>query len=82
MEEEAPGYQCPKCGCKSCEQDQFQATGGDVARVFNVQNRKYDTVSFARCGYTGLYKALNRSAGLDVRLYHALIQAPGKGRKP
>ena len=36
MAEEAPGYQCPKCGCKSCEQDQFQATGGDVARVFNV----------------------------------------------
>ena len=36
MAEEAPGYQCPKCGCKSCEQDQFQAKGGDVARVFNV----------------------------------------------
>lgn len=66
MAEEAPGYQCPKCGCKSCEQDQFQATGGDVARVFNVQNRKYYTVSCARCGYTELYKALDSSAGLDV----------------
>ena len=28
MVEEAPGYQCPKCGCKSCEQDQFQARCG------------------------------------------------------
>lgn len=82
MAEEASCYQCPKCGCRSCGQDQFPAAGGDLARVFNVQNRKYDTVSFACCGYTGLYKALNRSAGLDVRLYHALIQAPGKGRKP
>ena len=66
MDEEAVGYQCPKCGCKSCEQDQFQATGGDVARVFNVQNRKYYTVSCARCGYTELYKALDRSRKLDV----------------
>ena len=66
MAEEAPGYQCPKCGCKSCEQDQFPAAGGDLARVFNVQNRKYDTVSCTRCGYTGLCRALDRSAGLDV----------------
>lgn len=47
---------CPKCGNDTCEKDQFQATGGSFAKLFDVQNKKFFTVSCKRCGYTELYK--------------------------
>lgn len=34
-------YICVKCGCRSYDSDQFQATGGDFAKLFNVQNKKF-----------------------------------------
>ena len=49
-------YICPKCGNTSFENDQFQATGGNFAKIFDVQNKKFITVSCTRCGYTELYK--------------------------
>lgn len=58
-------YVCPKCGCRSFEHDQFQATGGNFARLFDVQNKRFITVSCANCGYTELYRAEN-SAGMDI----------------
>ena len=50
-------YECPKCGCKRFVQDQFQATGGTMAKLFDVQNKKFITISCAECGYTELYRA-------------------------
>lgn len=38
-------YQCPKCGNTSYETDQFQATGGNFAKIFDVQNKKFITIS-------------------------------------
>ena len=38
-------YVCVKCGCRSYDSDQFQATGGDFAKLFNVQNKKFVTIS-------------------------------------
>ncbi len=49
-------YVCPKCGCRNYESDQFQATGGNFAKIFDVQNKKFYTVSCTRCGYTELYR--------------------------
>lgn len=50
-------YICPKCGNNEYESDQFQATGGNFAKIFDVQNKKFTTISCRRCGYTELYKA-------------------------
>ncbi len=50
-------YSCPKCGNASFENDQFQATGGNFAKVFDIQNKKFITISCTSCGYTELYKA-------------------------
>ena len=47
------------------ETDQFQATGGNFAKVFDVQNKKFATVTCTRCGYTELYKRMN-SDGWDI----------------
>lgn len=52
-------YVCPKCGGGSYEHDQFQATGGNFAKIFDVQNKKFTTVSCTRCGYTDLYKEVS-----------------------
>ncbi|MDV0444944.1 hypothetical protein MmiAt1_04940 [Methanimicrococcus sp. At1] len=58
-------YVCPKCGCNHFTSDQFQATGGTFTKMFNVQNKKFITVSCTDCGFTELYKAQN-SMGLDI----------------
>ncbi|MBQ8556524.1 MAG: zinc ribbon domain-containing protein [Clostridia bacterium] len=49
-------YTCVKCGCHTYEADQFQATGGNFAKFFDIQNKKFVTVSCCQCGYTELYK--------------------------
>ena len=41
-------YRCPKCGFDRYESDQFQATGGNFAKIFDVQNKKFLTVSCRR----------------------------------
>lgn len=50
---------CVKCGCTRYEADQFQATGGTFAKLFDIQNKKFITVSCTDCGYTEIYKDHN-----------------------
>ena len=40
---------CPKCGCHDYVSDQFQATGGNFAKLFDVQNKKFITISCSQC---------------------------------
>ena len=56
---------CPKCGNNDFEEDQFQSTGGNFSKLFDVQNKKFITVTCTNCGYTGLYKA-ETSTGMNV----------------
>ena len=58
-------YICPKCGCTQYESDQFQATGGNFARMFDIQNKRFTTISCSRCGYTELYKKASDDA-MDI----------------
>lgn len=58
-------YVCDKCEWTSYSADQFQATGGNFAKIFDVQNKKFITISCDRCGYTELYKS-NTSTGWNV----------------
>ena len=50
-------YNCPKCGGRDYETDSFRATGSFLAKVFDVQSRKFTTVTCQRCRYTEIYKA-------------------------
>ncbi|WP_412987428.1 zinc ribbon domain-containing protein [Pontimicrobium sp. IMCC45349] len=50
-------YQCPKCNNKTYETDQMQATGGTFSKLFNIQNKKFTSVTCTRCTYTEFYKA-------------------------
>ena len=56
---------CPKCGCLDYVSDQFQATGGNFAKLFDVQNKKFITISCSQCGYTELYRA-DTEAGMNI----------------
>ncbi|MCI8540418.1 MAG: DNA-binding protein [Erysipelotrichaceae bacterium] len=58
-------YICPKCGNRKYETDQFQATGGNFAKIFDVQNKKFVTVSCTQCGYTELYRR-ETDTGWDI----------------
>lgn len=58
-------YVCAKCGNQSFESDQFQATGGNFAKIFDIQNKKFITISCKRCGYTELYKS-NTDSGWNI----------------
>ncbi|MCB9001396.1 MAG: zinc ribbon domain-containing protein [Bacteroidales bacterium] len=56
---------CPKCGGVEFEIQEMYVTGSRMARLFDIQNRKFNAVSCAKCGFTELYK-LNTSKGLDI----------------
>lgn len=58
-------FVCVKCGGRHYETDQFQATGGNFAKLFDIQNKKFVTVTCCDCGYTELYKQ-PENAGMNV----------------
>lgn len=58
-------WKCLKCGNTGYERDQFQATGGNFSKVFNVQNKKFFTITCSHCGFTELYKT-KTSVGMDI----------------
>jgi len=56
-------YQCPKCGGTECEVSEMRATGGFLSKVFDVQTKKFTTVTCRRCRYTEFYKADSSTLG-------------------
>ena len=50
-------YTCPKCGNKTYEIDQMRATGGTLSKIFDVQNKKFTSITCGCCTYTEFYKA-------------------------
>ena len=50
-------WQCLKCGNEEFDTGEFRATGGRLAKIFDVQNRKFTTVACTRCHYTEIYRA-------------------------
>ncbi len=51
-----PNYQCPKCQCRDYETGEFRATGGFLTKIFDVQSRRYSTVTCENCKYTEIYQ--------------------------
>ena len=56
-------WQCPKCQNKVFETDQFAATGGGLTKFFNVQNKKFTTVTCSSCTYTEIYRTETSTLG-------------------
>lgn len=58
-------YICAKCGNTSYEADRFQATGGNFAKIFDIQNKRFTTITCTECGYTELYKDVE-DTGMNI----------------
>ena len=56
-------YTCPKCGNTTCETDEFRATGGFLSKMFDVQSKRFTTVTCTHCKYTELFKASSSMMG-------------------
>lgn len=56
-------WQCPKCGNKEFETSQFAATGGGLSKFFNVQNKKFTTITCTRCMFTEMYRTETSTLG-------------------
>ena len=56
-------YTCPKCGNKQFELDEMAATGGGLTKFFDIQNKRFTTVTCQRCKYTEFYKAESSMIG-------------------
>ena len=50
-------YKCIKCGSLEYELSEMRATGGRWSKIFDVQNKKFTSVTCSRCTYTEFYKA-------------------------
>ena len=57
-------YQCPKCGNTAYVSDQFQATGGNFAKIFDVQNKKFITISCTGAASPSSIAARPRTDGI------------------
>ena len=48
-------YTCPKCGHKQYETGEMRATGSFMTKLFNIQNRKFTTITCQQCKYTEFF---------------------------
>ncbi|MBN1780992.1 zinc ribbon domain-containing protein [bacterium] len=60
---EQSNYRCVKCGNTQYETGEFRATGGFLSKVFDVQNKKFSTVTCTRCQYTEIYRRDSSTLG-------------------
>ncbi|MDY0109823.1 MAG: zinc ribbon domain-containing protein [Candidatus Krumholzibacteria bacterium] len=59
----ALNYICPKCRNTAFETGEFRATGGFLTKVFDIQSRRFTTVTCTRCKYTEIFKADSSTLG-------------------
>ena len=59
----ATKFRCAKCSNDEYETSEFRATGGFLSKIFDVQNRKFTTVTCTRCKYTEIYQADSGALG-------------------
>ena len=48
-------FKCTKCGTTEHDLGEMRAAGGFWTKIFNIQNRKFTTMSCKNCGFTELY---------------------------
>jgi len=59
-------YTCPKCGGRKADIDEIRTTGAGFTKYFNIQNRKFTTVSCSNCGFTEFYRGIRSSGASNV----------------
>ena len=57
------GYRCDKCGHTAFDSDEFRATGGFLTKIFDIQTKKFTTITCRNCKFTELYKGDQSTLG-------------------
>ena len=50
-------YRCGKCGCTTCDVGEMHVAGGFWSKVFDVEGRKFTSVTCTRCKFTEFFRA-------------------------
>ena len=61
--EKTKGYICPKCGHTSFKRGEMRATGGFLSKLFDIQTKRFITISCKNCGYTEFYATDSSTLG-------------------
>ena len=61
--EKTKGYVCPKCGNTSFKRGEMRATGGFLSKLFDIQTKRFITISCKNCGYTEFYATDSSTLG-------------------
>jgi len=56
-------FKCPKCSNRQCDVGEFRAAGGFFTKIFDVQSKRFTTVTCTRCKYTEIYQAPSSMLG-------------------
>jgi predicted nucleic-acid-binding Zn-ribbon protein len=56
-------YTCPKCKNSGYDVSEFRATGGFLTKIFDIQSKRFTTVTCTRCKYTEIYRAESSMLG-------------------
>ena len=49
-------YRCPRCNHTGYETGEIHMAGGTWSKIFNVEGRKFTTVTCSNCRYTEMYE--------------------------
>lgn len=49
-------WKCIKCDNDEFEEDQIATTGSFWSKFFNIQNKKFTTITCTKCTYTEMYR--------------------------
>ena len=60
---EGLNYTCPKCRNTQYEVGEFRAAGGFWSKIFDVQSKRFTTVTCSRCQYTEIYRTSSSMLG-------------------
>jgi len=58
-----PNWSCPKCSQSDFDTDQMRATGGILAKIFDIQNKRFTTVTCTNCQFTEIYRTKSSTLG-------------------
>ena len=56
-------YICPKCRNTACDVGEFRAAGGFLGKLFDIQSKRFTTVTCNNCQYTEIYRASSSMLG-------------------
>jgi len=56
-------YRCPKCSHTHYETGELRMAGGFWSKIFDVQGKKFTSVTCSQCSYTEMYRTDSSTLG-------------------